>query len=139
MARSAGKTTAIAEQVNWCAMFDILPVCILVRNEVMRRDMYLKLKDFGITQEELNSIVVITTSSVSHSHPHSTSINGVLDKIRGTKFYRIYIDDVTEVPQELVDALRLQLQYDNIMYVYGTPSTLDVDIFPLGRFEFAVT
>ena len=138
MARRTGKTRSIVEQVNWCALFNKLPICIMVRNQVLRKTMEEQLANLGLTQDERNMIKIIVTGL--SSHPDAMSINTIIGQMRGNRFQRIYIDDADELSQEFVD--RLREEYDNIMYVYGTPFVPQPDTdssYMLRRFKFAAT
>lgn len=129
-ARRTGKTYSIIEQVNWCVLFDMLPICIIVRDELARNYMETRLMELDLTENERNLIKIIPAGL--HSHPGAVSIGNVLNKLSGIQFQRIYIDDVTDLSKELVD--RLRTMYDNVMHVYGT---IDIETWDEDRrFKF---
>ena len=119
MPRQTGKTTQIIEQVGWCAMCDILPVCILVPNSqqaIPFVEYFLR----NLDKEENSRLLVIPCGLVTH--PGATDIHRTLDRIRRMNPVRIYIDEVDWFTKDFMDVI--QRYYDDIIYAYGT---LDLD------------
>ncbi len=116
MARRRGKTTQIIEQVNWCGMFDILPVCILVHNQSMSAPFY---SHFGhrdnFTVNEYSKLLIVPCG-----FHDSNEINRNIEIIRKMQPKRIYIDEVQYFSKEFINIL--QYHYDDIIYAYGTPA-----------------
>lgn len=113
--RQTGKTTAIATEVNWCAMFDMLPVVVIFPTTLMKRNFdYIHLKPLGITETERKKIHLI----VGAREWKNAFTSDIFSQIKCAKPVRIYIDEVQCLHAEFIK--ELQSKYDNIMYVYGT-------------------
>jgi len=117
MARGTGKTTCICDEVNWCILLDIAPVCIIAPKGRMCAQFHDYLAH-NLTNEEYLNILVIHAGMDAHA---PDGISNILRSFREINPKRIYIDEVQSLTKDFMD--ELQSIYDDIIYAYGTPRT----------------
>jgi hypothetical protein len=119
--RQSGKSTKIARDVAWCSLFGILPVCVILCNlSMMKAFRTHYLGNEGITSEELKNIHLIVGATTWSN----TFTSDIFSNIRIAKPKRIYIDEVQLFDKEFMK--KLQHEFDDRIYAYGTPAAEDL-------------
>lgn len=118
--RQSGKSTTIAEQVAWCALFDELPVLVIFPNQqAMTHWVTTHLKAQNLTRYELLFIYFkVAPCTVSGSAANTSNIVTEITRMHPR---RIYLDEIGHMDATFIK--ELQVLHDDIMYAYGTPGS----------------
>lgn len=97
------------EEVNWCYLFGITPVCVLFANHSMANGFRLNFEnDFGISLKNNMEINLLTETDILYN----------IDRILIVHPKRIYIDEFQFFNDKTLEMLRER--WDNDIYAYGS-------------------
>jgi hypothetical protein len=115
-ARRTGKTTKIADDVNWCSLFGMTPICCIFPSQLYLRNFEkLYLAKYNLTVKEREVIHMFKgPCTVSEYCANSVYVFAMIRRINPL---RIYLDDIEYYDYRFYS--EICSLYNDIIYAYG--------------------
>ena len=113
----SGKTSKIADDVNWCLLFGIKPICLIFPSQLLLRNFEkLYLPKYNFSKEEQYDINMFKGPQTTSEYAANSIY--VFNMIKRIAPLRIYMDDIEYYDYRFYN--ELCSLYGDIIYAYGT-------------------